>query len=292
MLDVRRLRLLVELSRRGTIAAVAEALSFSPSAVSQQLGVLEREAGTVLLEPVGRRVRLTPQGELLVAHAEEVLAGLERAETSLAASRGEVTGRVRLAAFQSAVLALVPEALTRLAEQHPTLRVEVTEREPEQSLPDLAAGDFDLVLGEEYPGHPRPRLRGLDREDLLTDQLHLAVPAAWGVRALGRLRDRPFAVEPEGTTSREWALGVCRTAGLEPDVRHVSTDLQIHLRLVETGLAAAFVPDLAGARGRPGVRLIALPGRPVRTVFTAVRVGARARPAIGAVIDALRPAGG
>lgn len=289
MLDVKRLRLLVELSRRGTIAAVAQALSYSPSAVSQQLAVLEKEADAALLEPVGRRVRLTPQGELLVTHAQTVLAELERAEAGLEASRKTATGTVRLAAFQSAVLALIPQALLDLGRQHPDLRVEVTELEPERSLPALVAGDFDVILGEEYPGHPRPRFPGVDRVDLLTDELRLAVPAAWQQRSLSDLADQPFAMEPEGTTSRQWCLAVCREAGFEPDVRYTTTDLQVHLRLVENALAAALLPGLAGASHHAGVTVCRLDEDPVRRVFTATRTGGRSRPAVRAAIKALRP---
>src|SRR5690606_1089685 len=126
----RRLRLLRELAQRGTLAAVADALSYSPSSVSQQLALLEKEVGVPLLEPVGRRVRLTAQAQILVAHADAVFATLEAAEADIAASLTEVTGVVRLAAFQTAALALVPDALTRLRRQHPRLRVHLIEMEP------------------------------------------------------------------------------------------------------------------------------------------------------------------
>ena len=123
MLDLRRLRLLRELARRGTITAVAQALSYSPSAVSQQLAALEKEAGVRLLEPAGRRVRLTPQADLLVAHAQLLLEDMERAEAALAHSLNETAGTLRVAAFQTAVLTLVPHALSQLERQHPSLRV-------------------------------------------------------------------------------------------------------------------------------------------------------------------------
>ena len=112
MLDLRRLRLLRELGRRGTITAVAKALSYSPSAVSQQLTALEKETGVRLLEPAGRRVRLTAQADLLIAHTEVLLEEMERAEAALAQSLNETVGTLRLAAFQTAVLALVPHAPT------------------------------------------------------------------------------------------------------------------------------------------------------------------------------------
>lgn len=292
MLDLRRLRLLVELSRRGTIAAVAEALSYSSSTVSAQLSVLEKEAGAPLLEPAGRRVRLTPAGELLVEHGTRMLAQAERAEAELTALHGSPSGRVRLAVFQSAALALLPEVLLRLGEEHPSLRVELFEAEPERALPALAAGDFDLVLAEEYPGHPRALPAGLTRQDVLADALHLALPSAWdGVASLADLRDRPVALEPAGTTAHDWAVRVCREAGFEPDVVCTATDLQVHLRMVAHGLCAALLPALAGADRTPGVTVTDLPGRPVRQVFVTTREGARSRPALVAVVDALRGVG-
>ncbi len=174
MLDLHRLRLLRELHRRGTITAVAQALSYSPSAVSQQLAPLERETGVRLLEPAGRPVRLTAQADLLVQHADVLLAEMERAESALARSLEETGGTLRVAAFRTAVLTLIPIAITRLQSPHPNLRVEVTELEPDLALPALVSGDFDLVLGEEYPGHPLPQLAGTSRLDLFTDELLLA----------------------------------------------------------------------------------------------------------------------
>ncbi|MCK8608145.1 LysR family transcriptional regulator [Agromyces sp. C10] len=176
MLDVRRLRLLVELSRRGTLAAVADALAYSPSSVSQQLAQLEKEAGVPLLVQVGRRVQLTPQAELLVGHAQAVLERLEEAEADVARSLTTVSGTVRIAVFQSAAHAVVPQALTLLAQEHPDLRVEITEREPELALFDVAARDFDLVVAEQYPGTTRPLHPELDRVPLARDAIRLALP--------------------------------------------------------------------------------------------------------------------
>ena len=288
MLDLRRLRLLRELARRGTITAVAEALSYSPSAVSQQLTALEKETGVRLLEPAGRRVRLTAQAGLLVAHTEVLLEAMEQAEAALAQSLNEMAGTLRVAAFQTAVLTLLPHALTQLQQEHPRLRVEATELEPEVALPALVAGEFDIVLGEEYPGHPLPRPRETERHDLLTDELRLVTPAGWSERSLPELASRPFVMEPVGTTAREWAMAVCRQAGFEPDARYTSTDLQIHLRLAEHGLAAALLPDLAGARDRHGVVARWLPGRPHRQIFATVRRGATSQPKVQAFTTALK----
>lgn len=296
MFDLHRLRLLRELKHRGTLAAVAAALSYAPSSVSQQLSQLEAEVGVPLLEPVGRRVRLTEQAEILVAHTEAVLERLERAEADIAASLTDLTGTLRIASFQTAALALVPTALDLLRERHPHLRVHVTQLEPERALPALQARDFDLVLAEEYPGNPNPRPPELEQADLLDDPLHLAVPAqadhpdADGPTAtLRSLADHPWVMEPEGTAARHWAMTLCRNAGFEPDVRFETTDLLLHLRLVERGLAVAFLPDLVWSGQSVTVALRQLPrGHRARRVFTVVRRGRGRHPAILACRDALR----
>src|SRR5919107_4807162 len=149
MLELRRLRLLRELHERGTVAAVADALRFTPSAVSQQLAVLEREAGVRLLERAGRGVRLTDAGLVLVGHAAALLERAAVAEADLAAAAGAVSGRGRIAGFQSVMLRLALPAIERLAREAPALRCELVEAEPEQAIPALALGDLDLVLGDE-----------------------------------------------------------------------------------------------------------------------------------------------
>src|SRR5215471_7972050 len=287
MLDLRRLRLLRELARRGTITAVAEALSYSPSAVSQQLTALEKETGVRLLEPAGRRVRLTAQADLLVSHTEVLLEEMERAEAALARSTHDTVGTLRVAAFQTAVLALIPPALARLHAQHPLLRVEIAELDPEIALPALISGEFDVVLADEYPSHPLPRSRETERHEVLTDELRLVIPARWIERSLRALASRPFVMEPVETAPREWAVAACRQAGFEPDVRFTSTDPHTHLRLVEAGLAAALLPDLAGAQAREGVVTRRLHRRPTRQIFTTVRRGAARHPAVEAFTAAL-----
>src|SRR5258708_18729056 len=156
MYDVRRLRLLRELSVRGSLAAVADALHQSPSSVSQQLTQLEREVGLPLLIKSGRGVQLTPHAELLVEHTEAILQRLELAESHVLASVNEPVGTVRLASFQSAWLALIPRTLAQLRERHPGLRVTVTQREPETALLETFARRFDLVLAAPSPRHAPP----------------------------------------------------------------------------------------------------------------------------------------
>lgn len=292
MLDIRRLRLLRELKIRGTLAAVAEALSYSPSAVSQQLGLLEQEAGVPLLTKSGRRVLLTPQAEILVEHTTGLLERLELMESEMNASLQEVTGTVRLAVFQSAALGIIPQALTLLAEQYPRLRVEVTQREPESALASVWAREFDLVIAEQYPGHSAPRLPELDRDELCFDALRLGTRKASGIRSIQDAADLPWVMEPRGTASRHWAEQTCRAAGFEPDVRFETADLQAHIRLIESGNAVALLPDLVWAGKPPGLDLVELPGAPTRTVFTSVRAASASQPAITAVRAVLAQAVG
>jgi DNA-binding transcriptional LysR family regulator len=300
MLDVHRLRLLRELDRRGTLAAVARALSYSPSAVSQQLSQLEAETGVVLLEPAGRGVRLTAQARILVAHTEAILERLEEAEAELRASLTEVRGTLRVASFQSVLLALVPEVLTRLAERHPGLRVEITHQEAGPAFAGLLAHDFDLVLGEEYPGIPRPPVPGARTELLTLDELFLVIPAH-GPHAraeaaaipvhLPDLADIPWILDPAGTAPGQWARDTCREAGFEPDVRYAGSDLLLQIYLAEKGHAAALIPGLLlAAVPPPAARVRALPGRPHRKLTTGVRSGAAGDPAIRAFRAALSQA--
>src|SRR5919199_4359446 len=178
MLELRRLRLLRELHARGTVAAVADALQFTPSAVSQQLAMLERDAGVPLLERAGRGVRLTDAALVLVEHADALLERAARAEADLAAAAGgAVAGRVRIAGFQSVTMRLALPAMQALARDAPRLRCELLEVEPEQALPALALGDLDLALADEWQHQPRHLPGGLDRHELLHDPVHVLLPA-------------------------------------------------------------------------------------------------------------------
>ncbi|HEX9999945.1 MAG TPA: LysR substrate-binding domain-containing protein [Actinoplanes sp.] len=294
MLEIRRLILLRELAVRGTLAAVAEALNFSPSAVSQQLSLLEKETGMTLLRKAGRGVQLTPQAQLLVESAGEVLDTLERAEARLHASVTRVSGSVRVAVFQSAALALMPATLRAMAARFPDVRVEMVQREPEEALRETWARDFDMVIAEQYPAHAAPHHPGLDRRPLTTDAIRLALPAEHAAlhpaASLEEARGMPWVMEPRGTASRHFAEQLCRGTGFEPDVRYETADLQAHIRLVESGNAVALIPDLVWAGRDTSCRLLDLPGRPRRTVFTAQRLAGAASPAAKAFRETLESA--
>src|SRR3954453_10877068 len=194
MLAPQRLIVMREFVARGTITGAAEALAFTPSAVSQQLAPPQREGGVGLFPKPGRRLELTDAGRMLAARAGGVLEELERLEADLAREAGAGAGVVRVAAFQTAARALVMPALARLAD-HPELRVELIELEAEDSLPLLARGGLDIAIAEEYEHAPRPHQPELHRDDLRADELVLTLPrglrAGHGPGALGALRGMP-----------------------------------------------------------------------------------------------------
>src|SRR4051794_706418 len=253
MLELRRVRLLRELAARGTIAAVADALQFTPSAVSQQLAILEREAGLRLLERVGRGVRLTDAALVLVEHADALLERAALAEADLAAASGTVAGRGRMAGFQSVLLKLILPAMEALERDAPRLRCELIEAEPEDALPMLALGDMDLVLCDEWQHQPRRLPEGVERHDLLDDRVNIVLPARHPAARRHKHAVPIAELAGESWTSGHLEMGweemtyrTCRElGGFDPDTRHRANDATISTALVARGLAVALLPDLA-----------------------------------------------
>lgn len=286
MLDVRRLVLLREVHLRGSITAAALALSYTHSAVSQQLALLEKEAGVTLLEKVGRGVQLTPAAEELVAHTSEILAVLERAEADLAAGDARVRGTLRLAAFSTISRYTVPQLIEVLDEQHPALDVRFRQVEPEEGLRLLSSRRLDVLVVDSYPGTTTPVPEGLEAELLTHDPIHAYLPPSGSPRPR-HPADVRWVLEPSGTESHSWGRRVCQEHGFEPDVAYESDDLLFHLRMVEAGLAAAFLPDLlvreAGATLTPAPLLDIDQQRQISMIY---RSGSRRRPAISACREA------
>jgi DNA-binding transcriptional LysR family regulator len=297
MLDLRRLRLLHELHARGTIAAVAEALQFTPSAVSQQLAVLEREAGLPLLEPAGRGVRLTDAALVLVRHAEALLERAEVAEADLAAATGRVAGRGRIASFQSVGARVAVPAIRSLAREAPDLRCELIESEPEESLPALLLGDVDLVLADEWEHQPLARPDGIAREDLHTDPVHLVLPedhpaARLDPVPLSELAGERWTTGHRGTAWEDIVNRTCRRlGGFDPDIRHRTNDSVLSLELVAGGQAVTLLPQLVQPGAHPGVAVRAIADSSVhRTIFAATRAADAKRPSVRALLAAVRAA--
>jgi DNA-binding transcriptional LysR family regulator len=289
MLDVRRLRLLRDLAHLGTIGAVARAHAYSPSAVSQQLATLQREAGVPLLEHTGRRVSLTAAGLSLVRHTETVLAALEQASAELAAARRGLSGTVRIGAFPSAVRTLLSPALVALGRDHPALDLTVTELDPVAVPGALRDHRLDVALLHDYdtvPAEPDPALESVP---LLEETVFLAVPGGTATGPgdpVAAARYADWIVASPGTLCHAVTLQVCQAAGFAPRIRHHADDFGAVLALVAAGQGVSLVPQLGAVRPPPDVRLLALPAR--RRTHIACRRGAGAHPAVAACVAALR----
>jgi DNA-binding transcriptional LysR family regulator len=295
MLDLRRLRLLRELSIRGTVGAVARELNFTPSAVSQQLSVLERETGVALLERSAGKVMLTDAGRILVAHAEILLSQSEAAEAALEASRGPIVGTIRVAAFQTGILRFLIPAAELLAERHPGVRVEMSEMELEESFTALRLQTLDLILGDEYEGNPVPRDPILVRHDIIRQENRIVLSADHPLAdeervSMADLADAPWATALQGTGHRAMHTRMCRAyGGFEPNFLYSSDDQLTLLQYVRRLGAVTVLPDLAGPHALEGVVMRSpREGHIFRTVFSLTRdAGGAPRPSLDAFMQAL-----
>lgn len=303
MLDVRRLRLLRELALRGTIAAVAEALAFSPSAVSQQLAALEREAGVPLLERTGRRVRLTPAGQNLARHAEAVLERLEQAAAELVDARQGLAGPLRIGTFPTAARAILPAALIALGRGHPGLEPMVSEIDPADVAGALRAGTLDIALIHDYDFVPRTAEPGLATEPVCSESMYLATGLTMPTpspteptepaepvadRTIAGCADAIWITATPGTACHTMTVRACQAAGFTPRVRHRIDEFATVLALVAAGQGVALVPQLGAVDPPPEVVLT--PVRIRRRTMVAFRSGAGRHPAVAAITAALRVA--
>ncbi|HZG88608.1 MAG TPA: LysR substrate-binding domain-containing protein [Pseudonocardia sp.] len=267
MLDVNRLRVLVAVARHGSMTAAARALRYAQPSISHHLARLEAETGSRLVQRVGRGIRLTDAGLVLAARAEEILARLDAAEAELDAHTGLTAGRVRLAAFPSALGTFVPVAAAGFAAAHPEVELRLTEAEPPDAAALLRAGEVDLAVTFGYPGGD-PIDDGLRRIPLLEEQMHLVTPPDTPGDAL---RDHAGSRWITGCERcRAHLLRSCAAAGFIPDVAFTTDDYVAVQALVAAGLGVATLPGLAlAATRRPDVRCVALDGDR-RTVHAAV----------------------
>lgn len=294
MLDVRRLRSLRELADRGTIAAAADALHLTPSAVSQQLAALEREAGVQLIEPDGRRVRLTPAAELLLEHADPLFAQLERLRAELDAHADGTAGIVRIGAFPTGIVGLVAPAVRLLEQRAPGIRLRVMELEAPEVFDCLGRREIDVAVSMEAPSAPRAGDARFHRRELASDVLDAVLPATHplangsGPLPLQELATEPWVCPPVGWSCDEVVRAGCQASGFLPRVEHRTSDWRAVVALVGAGLGVSLVPRLAQLTPPPGVVVRPLAGQPPCRHLIGVSLGgAEHRPAIAAVLDAL-----
>lgn len=296
-LDVGRLRLLREVAARGSIAAAAREVGLTSSAVSQQLAILEREAGTPLLDRSPRGVLLTGAGQALVSRARAILELLEQARADLDRLAGELSGHVRIGTVASAAAALVSEAATRLLAEHTELDLTVSVAEPERSIEQLLHGDLDIAVVDVYDRVPIPVPDYLVATELCTEPLVVVTaPGALPVRArltLSSLAQQNWVMPPLEAACGQAVRFACREEGFEPRVRWETDDMLLLVRAVAAGHGIAVLPRLAVADNVAEVELRPLTDPLLnRRLLALTRTSSQARPIIRAVLDELRKAAG
>lgn len=289
--DLRKFRVLRELQRQGTVTGAAQALSLTPSAVSQALTGLAKQVGVPVIEPEGRRVRLTEVAHVLLRHGEAVFAQLEQAEADIEAHVKGDAGLVRIGSFATGVGTLVTPAAERLRTAHPGLQVEVHEAEAAELFDLLERGVIDVALSLAAQA-PAAADRKFTHFSLLADPLDAILPAGHrlageaGLR-LADLADEPWVFGASGPW-REITLAVCADAGFVPRAAHTASDWGAILSIVQAGLGVALVSRLVDAR-RDGVAVRVLAAdRPRRHVVGAVRRGSEQAPRLREVVRCLR----
>jgi len=295
MIDAAGLRVMRAIADEGSFTAAAAALGYTQPAISQMVRRLEQRTGTVLVERMGRNVRLTEAGQVLARAAGPVLAALDSAEEEVAAIAGLRSGRVRLMAFPSASATLVPRALSLLKERYPDVTISFTEAEPPESIAALRAGDCDLAVAFTYEGTDVVRgeddLEAFVTTPLLEDDVRLAVPVTHPVAERDEVDLADLADEP-------WIAGCprCRghlvqladAAGFRPDVAYETEDYVAVMGLVAEGLGVALIPDLI-LRTVQHEDVVALPLTPAsrRTIAAVTTPDLQRVPAVAATLDAL-----
>jgi len=295
MLDTHRLKLLREFAERGTIAATAAALGYTPSAVSQQLAALEREAGAVLLDRTARAAELTDAGRRLAEHAERILAMIEAAESDLSAA-GPV-GRVTVTAFPTAAVAFGP-ALVRRVRAHPGLTLLLRETPLDEGLRQVRTGEVDVALVADWSGRltsAESRESGVLRfYHLIRDPLVLVLPRGHPAADpaqpvdLDRLRDEPWLAAPKGEPSRQAVDRLLASTGGVPPAPWEFEGLSTILSLVARGIGITALPRLTLAVGDRRVAVRELSGAPhSRDVYAVARASSVRRPSVAVILAAL-----
>ncbi|HLU75447.1 MAG TPA: LysR family transcriptional regulator [Nonomuraea sp.] len=295
MLDLRRLVLICEFARRGSIAATAESLGYSPSAVSQQLAALEREAGVALIDRTARSAELTDAGRRLVSHAERILSLVEEAESDLSAHAGSPAGRVVVTAFPTAAVAFAP-ALARSLRRHTELTLRLRQSRSGRGMREVQSGEVDIALVDDWYGRASES-DNLRVFPLLSDPLVLVVPRKHPLADpevplnLEELRDEPWMATPDGEPSRLAVDRLLIDVGGTKPVPWEFEGLGTILSLVAKGIGIAAVPALALAAGVRGIAVRHFPGNPVgREVLAVARASSVNRPSVSVTLRAMHVA--
>ena len=292
-LSLRRLRMLRELHRRGTVTAVAAALHYSPSGISQQLAQLERDVGAVLVERIGRRIRLTELGLLLAEHAEDILSAVDSASMALEQAQDGVSARLTAGVWASVASGLVTPALGTLAKEYPGLQVRTVELAPESTAEAVMDGSLDFSFVIDYMNYPLAWDPALIREEIAVERLYAAVPAGsipGPTVALLDLSEQPWILAGSRSHLGKAVLLACREQGFDPQIMHTVEEQSTALAMVAGGLGVSLVSDLALDSVPEGVSIVSLDQPVMRTVSIARRRAAGPRSALDLVIDAVRTA--
>jgi DNA-binding transcriptional LysR family regulator len=291
MLDVRRLRVLCEVARRGSFSAAAAALGYTQPAISRQIATLEAEVGAMLVRRIPKGVVLTDAGRLLVERGETILARLDDAEAELRGLAGLEGGRLRLASFASAAASIVPPAIAQFRDRYPAVELSIVMSDPVYSLPQLLAGELDLALSHEAVP---PSAGGIELIHLFDDPMYVVMPAGHRFADTAVLDLAQFASEPwmlattHSCPDSRLFLRACHAAGFEPRIAFQNDDYPAILGFVAAGVGVALIPDMATRGIRDDVVVRALePPPPARPILAALPAGYRS-PAAAAMLAVLQ----
>lgn len=289
-----RLHVLRMVASHRTVAAAAEALNFTPSAVSHQLRGLAQDLGVTLLAKEGRGVRLTPAARVLLAHADELYARWEEIRAELAETSEESIGSLRLCGFSTAAAALLPHVAAHLRSIHPNCTVRIIEADPTDCFDLLLADEADLAVVVATAALPPSTDPRFDQQPLLDDPLDLLVPADHPLASqrsvpLRQTADEPWILDRPGRPHHQLVLTACAAAGFTPTIAHEAAEWDTGAALVGAGLGVALVPRLARIPSGYATARVPLRGdpAPARHILTSVRRGSRGHPAIATALDAL-----
>jgi len=295
MIDVKRLRVLREVVQRGSFSAAADTLHLSQSAVSQQVAALEREVGLQLLERTSEGPKLTAAGEKLMVHGDAVISRLAEAERELTEIAGLEGGRLRVISFPTASATLMTRAMSEFRRRHPQIELQFAEGEPEDSVPAIKRGDFDLALAFDFADLPEDFGRDTEAEMIFEDPMRVALPPGHPLAAsdkvdLADLAEEDWLCGDKPSSCRAHVLSACRNAGFEPRISFESDDYQVLQGLVAAGLGVGLIPELAQRDESVELREIG-PNPPIRRVWAVTREATSRSPAAEEMLAIVREVG-